>query len=1489
MAKQITGIQVAPQSLETGAQQVIKIEKGQHLRVQDLLEAKAKDSGNVVALRVGQNLVLKFVDGTVLEFENFYDVCEGDNCSVTVGDSESGSFTIGADTPTGMTLADGSELVYYSHAEQASLMDMANTDGAQMLLTQAAAGAAGGGAAAAGLPAWVIALGGLALVAAASGGSSGGSGGVAAGGGASGAGGDGTVVTDPTTFTLTKDETFATLNPQLTENTNSVVVPTGYTLELDPAELVTLQETVSISGGGTLSLLTGTVADNLDLTGLSIAEVDLDGSAFTISRNVTLTLTQDQAEDAATFQGDGKVVIQVTDTSKEFLIDTVQGTGLRNLEFAFPASGGTLVLDPDSVLEGDGDTRSSLTVSGGTLDITKVTEPVEGFETVTLNSGLIALLDQLADFESFAGKGSLTVELDNASAATIALVEALADKLEKLTGGLNFEFAAPVTEAELTAFFTAVNEALEDAKSSLTVTESNVVQSFTVDQLDDPAEDFVLPARFNIADTFDNLTSAEAAPFLAGAGRIRVVAVSEAAALAEVDVDDILELLELNGVTLSKLVFELEDPAAPDFADIKVADAQEVVAIANQARNDVDLSAVTIEDTFANLFAARAFLEDAELDYSLSNVDGANLGTLTLAQFDVLRGADNFVVDQTADPLVSTYEFKLGTNLTLTVEQLLDVAVLPAALNTGAVVSVIAAGTLALTDLQDVAANISKFAAGSLTDVQIATDAGGGLLTRAEVGALLSKASNAQVDAVNMDAADGFIAALITGIANIGEIDNLEIEAVSPFNAANITALLGKAKDESVTVDAQNMSPEQLKAIAAQIDKIDDEGIANLPIDNKLSAAEIEALMSKVDTGNKATVDARNMSPEQLKAVAAAIIEESGVVDAGDITNLTITKDFSPAEIEALLGKAEALPAATAKVNAQGMDADQLNAVAAEIDSVDEITNLVITKNVFSPEIAALLAVAKDAVVDASEMLQPQIDAVVGALANVKEITYTPDGTGTALSFNLDETEISSSKITTALPLTIKSGTIPSLSFTTNDDSAVALKLDGDVVIDSLNIASTEASKIIRIDATRTTGSSLTVGEFNVAGGANAPTVILNGFGLLAKEGELEVNLGEDSTLLGINPATPTAQTQDETITFNLAAGAEYISLSNPGPDLLDPAAGSATVQGRYWDAQGSTMTVELVFKAGDVNPTSTITIVGDELDAPQTYANAELGIFGAVTNGGAHKLVIEGFVDLALDSESADGKFTFGTIEVDEDSELVIADASLAVIGKIQGAGDVFIGDATTAGTELILAAGSTVDASTLTGDLELVAKNVTTTGAAASVLGGFGDDIIDLSASTRAVFVNGGAGDDEIIGGDGDDTLVGGLGADTLTGGDGADTFVFAVGDSGIAVATADTITDFNTADNDRIQLGVAGTVDNFVALNGDDNNGAATNFDAALIAANDAMDQTVRYVLVSDGTTGDEAWLFIDRNLSGEADEVIVLTGVDSTGLVATDIIA
>jgi len=88
----------------------------------------------------------------------------------------------------------------------------------------------------------------------------------------------------------------------------------------------------------------------------------------------------------------------------------------------------------------------------------------------------------------------------------------------------------------------------------------------------------------------------------------------------------------------------------------------------------------------------------------------------------------------------------------------------------------------------------------------------------------------------------------------------------------------------------------------------------------------------------------------------------------------------------------------------------------------------------------------------------------------------------------------------------------------------------------------------------------------------------------------------------------------------------------------------------------------------------------------------------------------------------------------------------------------------------------------------------------------GGYGNDTLYGRTGNDTLFGENGAdnlmgdgGSDVLIGGAGDDILYGGDGADKLTGGAGIDTFLLNITDAG----GKDTITDFNAAENDRIDV--------------------------------------------------------------------------------------
>ena len=245
----------------------------------------------------------------------------------------------------------------------------------------------------------------------------------------------------------------------------------------------------------------------------------------------------------------------------------------------------------------------------------------------------------------------------------------------------------------------------------------------------------------------------------------------------------------------------------------------------------------------------------------------------------------------------------------------------------------------------------------------------------------------------------------------------------------------------------------------------------------------------------------------------------------------------------------------------------------------------------------------------------------------------------------------------------------------------------------------------------------------------------------------------------------------------------------------------------------------------------------------------------------------------------------------------------------------DVSLGTWTVAGLETIAIgsanAAAIVDASLVTGQT----YNVTGDGTVTDLLSittatagayDFSGLVINqtLTLGLGGVTVVGNAGNDTIIGtnfadtlasGNGTDTLTGGLGVDTYTGGTGVDTFVIASADTGITGATADKIDDTSFATTtDKLSLGVAGSAANYTELVAVDNDTLAQ----TLVDVNAAMDGTVKYVLVggldtnaaTGGADGADGALFIDADMNGTVDDMIVISGAsDNSTFAFADIIA
>lgn len=159
----------------------------------------------------------------------------------------------------------------------------------------------------------------------------------------------------------------------------------------------------------------------------------------------------------------------------------------------------------------------------------------------------------------------------------------------------------------------------------------------------------------------------------------------------------------------------------------------------------------------------------------------------------------------------------------------------------------------------------------------------------------------------------------------------------------------------------------------------------------------------------------------------------------------------------------------------------------------------------------------------------------------------------------------------------------------------------------------------------------------------------------------------------------------------------------------------------------------------------------------------------------------------------------------------VVNGDGSTTTRGQVQRSYDVasdtttlFVGTNDTAGADLtVLLTGEYAATSfSLSGaNIHLTSNRSGTTGND-RMTGTSGNDTLRGGDGNDVLL--GLAGNDSLVGGTGNDSLTGGLGADTLVGGTGADHFRYVNGnDSGKGTVYHDLITDFRTAQGDKINL--------------------------------------------------------------------------------------
>ena len=168
------------------------------------------------------------------------------------------------------------------------------------------------------------------------------------------------------------------------------------------------------------------------------------------------------------------------------------------------------------------------------------------------------------------------------------------------------------------------------------------------------------------------------------------------------------------------------------------------------------------------------------------------------------------------------------------------------------------------------------------------------------------------------------------------------------------------------------------------------------------------------------------------------------------------------------------------------------------------------------------------------------------------------------------------------------------------------------------------------------------------------------------------------------------------------------------------------------------------------------------------------------------------------------------------------------------------------------------------------------------AGVIGGNGDNIINMSNSQDSLFISGGAGNDTLTASNSGCILQGGTGADTLIGGTGADTFRFNQGDSPAVQFIDNNLNSTLDAGDTFNFTGGADVVQNF---SGSDNMhfDCTVNFNPINMAA------------PANGLTIDQRYFLVQGSLSGStftagggSDTLVVYDGDPTAGVSQTGLV-
>ena len=182
---------------------------------------------------------------------------------------------------------------------------------------------------------------------------------------------------------------------------------------------------------------------------------------------------------------------------------------------------------------------------------------------------------------------------------------------------------------------------------------------------------------------------------------------------------------------------------------------------------------------------------------------------------------------------------------------------------------------------------------------------------------------SATVDALGMSVAQ--LEAVANVINKIAHLSNLTLVLA---DVSDVTAIALLSKAESVAVNATSATINELRALSEYTDNISTGGVTgSFVLTHALTSAEIGTLLSDKNAASTSiTVDADNMTTDQLNVVVSAIDKVASLVNSSlDLDTL------DDAETAALLGKASAN---SAKVDATGASSAETTVLLGNLAKV---------------------------------------------------------------------------------------------------------------------------------------------------------------------------------------------------------------------------------------------------------------------------------------------------------------------------------------------------------------------------------------------------------------------------------------------------------------------------------------------------------------------------------------------------------------------------